>query len=127
MNKNGNSCATSFEGSCIISLNSVLEKFFRNLVDKDAPSTRNDIEDMAAEMSEQAGITIEPSDIADFIVKYPLGTKERAKSFKEEMSQEQIAKSNKIEDLKKKFTQLTGLEAKQEFLLKALEQSNRKS
>lgn len=85
------------------------------------------IDELAKEMSEQAGITIEPSDIADFIAKYPLGKKERLKTFKDEMSQEQIDKSNKVEDLKTKFTQITGLEAKKEFLLKAIEQSNRKS
>lgn len=43
------------------------EKFFRNLVDKDAPSTQNSIEDMANEMSEAAGIEITEGDIIKYI------------------------------------------------------------
>ncbi len=85
-----------------------------------------EIDDLAQELSDRAGVEISPNDIADFIAEYPDGMKSYHEKVKGDLTQEQIAKSNKIEALKTKFTELTGLPANKEFLLKAIEQQNRK-
>jgi len=69
--------------------------------------------------------SISEKDIVDFIKKYK-DTKDFYRKFKESMSDEQINKNNTLDDLKNKFTELTGLPAKDEYILKAIEQANRK-
>ncbi len=84
------------------------------------------IDDLADELSRDNGIEITPKDIADFIERHPNGKKEFKTKQKENLSQEQIKKNNTAFDLKNKFTELTGLPATPEFLLKAVEQATRK-
>lgn len=84
------------------------------------------IDDLADELSRDNGIEITPGDIADFIERHPNGKKEFKTRQKENLSQEQIKKNNTAFDLKNKFTELTGLPATPEFLLKAVEQATRK-
>ena len=84
------------------------------------------IDDLADELSRDNGIEITPKDIADFIERHPNGKKEFKTKQKENLSQEQIKKNNTTFDLKNKFTELTGLPATPEFLLKAVEQATRK-
>ena len=85
-----------------------------------------DIDDLAAELSDSNGIEVSPNDIAEFIERHPNGKKEFKTRQKENLTQEQITKNNKVLDLKNKFTELTGLPATPEFLLKAVEQAARK-
>jgi hypothetical protein len=85
-----------------------------------------EIDDLAQELSEIGGVEITPNDIADFISENPDGLKSYKAKAKDNLTEEQIKKSNAITALKEKFTSLTGLNASNEFLLKAIEQKNRK-
>ena len=85
------------------------------------------IDDLAKELSEMAGVEITEEDIADFIKKHPKGVKEFYDNVKKEAKNTGILESNDIFDLKKKFEDITGLPANNEFLNKAIEQQNRKS
>jgi hypothetical protein len=85
-----------------------------------------DIDDLADELSGSNGIEISPNDIAEFIERHPNGKKEFKVKQKENLTQEQITKNNKVLGLKNKFTELTGLPATPEFLLKAVKQAARK-
>lgn len=83
------------------------------------------IDDLAKELS-KGGLEITPQDIVDFIAENPNGLKSYKAKNRDNLTQEQIIKSNKILDLKERFSDLTGLPANKEFLLKAIEHANRK-
>ena len=84
------------------------------------------IDDLAQEMSERAGVEITPKDITDFIKENPKGVKDFYKKGKNKIAESGVLASNEIFDLKAKFEDITGLPATNEFLLKAIEQQNRK-
>jgi hypothetical protein len=74
-----------------------------------------DIDTLAQELSERAGVEITPEDVVDFITEHPEGTT----AFYNKIKEEQYAP---IRDLKTKFTELTGLPASTKNLVKAIEQ-----
>lgn len=80
-------------------------------------SELNNVEDSSLEFTEQ--------DVVDFIVKYPGGKKQFYQSFKDENKQALTNKANLILELKKRFTELTGLPATKMFLNIAAEKGNR--
>ena len=103
--------------------NNITPEIQKNYFDENG---RN-IDDLAQELSERAGVEITEKDITDFIKKHPKGSKEFYDNAKKDAKNGNILESNDIFDLKTKFEAITGLPANTEFLLKAIEQQNRKS
>lgn len=84
------------------------------------------IEDLADEISGEAGIRITPGDITDFILDHPKGFAEDVKAYKNLLADQKAQEKAILDDLKDSFTILTGLPATPEFLQKAIDQESRK-